>query len=259
LPYWPKLSALPVAHLIFLQLRKLVLPVVNCRRSVSALSESTTYLSRRDFATTSLATGTLLANPAWAAPGDAKTEARIRELIARMIIVEKAIQLTIMSTAFKLPNEIEANARSPVARADEAREIEAGRMGGIFDGFGASWAKGVQDAAMRSRLKIPLLIAADVIHGLNAVFPVPLAEAQARRSDDQAAQTIGRVSKSAAGTRRGQQYRVRSRCARPCRSDGRHRTSSANGDGDGPDRRERARFTVRHGRGYRMMHWSFGR
>jgi len=147
------------------------------------MPDATTYLSRREFATASLALGTLLAGPAWAAPADAKTEARVRDLIARMTIVEKAGQLTIMNAAFKLPNEIEANAGSPVARADEAREIEAGRMGGIFNGFGASWAKGVQDAAMRSRLKIPLLIAADVIHGMNTVFPVPLAEASAFDAD----------------------------------------------------------------------------
>ncbi len=33
------------------------------------------------------------------------------------------------------------------------------------------------EAVRRSRLKIPLLFAADVIHGLRTVFPVPLAEA----------------------------------------------------------------------------------
>ena len=51
-------------------------------------------------------------------------------------------------------------------------------MTGVFNGNGAEMARRMQtEAVRRSRLKIPLLFAADVIHGLRTVFPVPLAEA----------------------------------------------------------------------------------
>ena len=57
-------------------------------------------------------------------------------------------------------------------------DVRAGRLGGVFNGNGAVMAQRMQTVALReSRLKIPLLFAADVIHGLRTVFPVPLAEA----------------------------------------------------------------------------------
>ncbi|WIX24540.1 glycoside hydrolase family 3 N-terminal domain-containing protein [Xanthomonas arboricola pv. corylina] len=50
-------------------------------------------------------------------------------------------------------------------------------MGGIFNGSNVLWHQQLQQAALQSRLQIPLLFAADVIHGFTTVFPVPLAEA----------------------------------------------------------------------------------
>ncbi|GAA3264529.1 hypothetical protein GCM10020258_31080 [Sphingomonas yabuuchiae] len=56
--------------------------------------------------------------------------------------------------------------------------VRRGEMTGVFNGNGAEMARRMQtEAVRRSRLKIPLLFAADVIHGLRTVFPVPLAEA----------------------------------------------------------------------------------
>ncbi len=105
--------------------------------------------------------------------------ARMMALLARMTLAEKVGQLTLMNAAFRLPNEVGANTGLPVAQAEERREIEAGRLGGVFNGFGTAWARDLQQAALRSRLAIPLILGADVIHGLNTVFPVPLAEAAA--------------------------------------------------------------------------------
>ena len=58
--------------------------------------------------------------------------------------------------------------------------IREGKVGSLFNGIGAEAGRRIQQVAMEeSRLKIPLLFAADVIHGLSTIFPVPLAEAAA--------------------------------------------------------------------------------
>jgi beta-glucosidase len=100
-------------------------------------------------------------------------------LLGRMTLEEKFGQLTLMNAAFTLPSHVSTNFGLARDQATERAEIEAGRLGGVFNGSGAAWARGLQDAAMRSRLRIPLLIGADVIHGFRTVFPVPLAEASA--------------------------------------------------------------------------------
>lgn len=106
--------------------------------------------------------------------------ARIEDLIARMTIEEKAGQLSLFNDPFRFrPQEI-----NPVDKdGDPARlaeMIRKGRVGSLFNGVGAAGARTIQDIAVKeSRLGIPLLFAADVIHGLFTVFPVPLGEAAA--------------------------------------------------------------------------------
>src|SRR5690606_19449873 len=57
-------------------------------------------------------------------------------------------------------------------------EVRAGRVGVLFNGRGIKGARLAQHAAAEeSRMKIPLLVAGDVIHGYRTVFPIPLAEA----------------------------------------------------------------------------------
>ena len=47
----------------------------------------------------------------------------------------------------------------------------------MFNGNGARMARIMQNAAVKeSRMKIPLIFAADIIHGHRTIFPVPLAE-----------------------------------------------------------------------------------
>ena len=116
------------------------------------------------------------------APGDelARRDSSIEALIARMTLEEKAGQLSIY---LDVAREEQPNANPvQVALAQEnlAREIVEGRIGGLFNGVGAASARALQKFAVEgSRLKIPLIFAADVIHGLRTVFPVPLAEAAA--------------------------------------------------------------------------------
>ncbi len=108
----------------------------------------------------------------------AAAEARIAGLVARMTPEEKAGQLTVVNDPFRWrPGGVNPDDMN----ADEARtaaEIRAGRLGALFNGVGAAGARSVQRLAVEeSRLGIPLLFAADIIHGLRTVFPVPLAEA----------------------------------------------------------------------------------
>ncbi|OFY39652.1 MAG: glycosyl hydrolase [Bacteroidetes bacterium GWF2_40_14] len=56
-------------------------------------------------------------------------------------------------------------------------EIAQGRVGSLLNVHGAATTRSLQQYAMKSRLKIPLLFAQDVIHGYKTTFPIPLAEA----------------------------------------------------------------------------------
>ncbi|HWU50286.1 MAG TPA: glycoside hydrolase family 3 N-terminal domain-containing protein, partial [Asticcacaulis sp.] len=57
-------------------------------------------------------------------------------------------------------------------------DIAAGRMTGVFNGIGVAIARDMQKTAIeKSPSKIPLIFAADVIHGLKTTMPIPLAEA----------------------------------------------------------------------------------
>ncbi len=105
--------------------------------------------------------------------------ASVEAVLARMTVVEKAGQLTLMAAAWAGGAATALNPAGGSSSFDEQlAQVRAGRLGGVFNGNGAVMAQRMQTAAMRqSRLKIPLLFAADVIHGLRTVFPVPLAEA----------------------------------------------------------------------------------
>ncbi len=106
--------------------------------------------------------------------------ARIEDLIARMTIEEKAGQLNLLADPFRWRPQ---NVNPMDGEGDPGRVtamIRAGQVGSLFNGIGAAMGRTIQRVAVEeSRLGIPLLFAADVIHGLKTVFPVPLAEAAA--------------------------------------------------------------------------------
>lgn len=114
----------------------------------------------------------------------AAQEARVADLIARMTPEEKAGQLTVMGDPFRWrPGGVNPDDMN-VDEARTAAEIRAGRLGALFNGVGAAGARTVQRLAVEeSRLGIPMLFAADIIHGLRTVFPVPLAEAASWDAD----------------------------------------------------------------------------
>lgn len=110
---------------------------------------------------------------------------RIEALIAAMTLEEKAGQLTIMPAALA---PAPANAANPAAVPgsieEQAQAVREGRLGAVFNGDLADWHRRMQTVAVEeSRLGIPLLFAADVIHGFRTIFPVPLAEAAAFDAD----------------------------------------------------------------------------
>lgn len=60
---------------------------------------------------------------------------------------------------------------------DKQTQIRKGMVGSMLNVTGVEHTRTLQQIAMQSRLKIPLLFGQDVIHGYRTTFPIPLAEA----------------------------------------------------------------------------------
>jgi beta-glucosidase len=99
-------------------------------------------------------------------------------LLAAMTLDEKIGQLGLYSAAVGWggdPINPVLSFHSPEQRLDD---IRAGRVTGIFNVIDPDEIRTLQRVAVEeSRLGIPLLFAADIIHGFRTAFPVPLAEA----------------------------------------------------------------------------------
>lgn len=131
-----------------------------------------------------LLAGGALAAGMMVAPRMAKAQAqanldRVNALIARMTIEEKAGQLNLQNDPFRWrPEGVNPGDALDANQEQTAADIRAGRVGALFNGVGAATTRLVQEMAVReSRLGIPLLFAADIVHGLRTTFPVPLGEA----------------------------------------------------------------------------------
>ena len=112
------------------------------------------------------------------AAGEARTPALVNDLIGKMTLEEKAGQLQLMASAWGGGAALALN--PPQGNSDFPRQVDEARRGqltGVFNGNGATMARILQTAAVKeSRLKVPLIFAADIIHGHRTIFPVPLAE-----------------------------------------------------------------------------------
>lgn len=96
-------------------------------------------------------------------------EKRIDSLLKLMTLEEKVGQLTQYTSSW---------ATGPVSpETDKLEQIRAGKIGALLNVRGAEKTRAMQQEAMKSRLKIPLLFGLDVIHGYKTTFPIPLAEA----------------------------------------------------------------------------------
>ncbi len=98
----------------------------------------------------------------------------IDSLISEMTIEEKVGQLNFpVGDLFNTGPTVRT---SESARFDDL--IREGKITGLFNAHGAAYTARLQKIAVEeSRLGIPLLFGADVIHGFKTVFPLPLAEA----------------------------------------------------------------------------------
>ena len=112
-------------------------------------------------------------------PNAAKpADPRVESLLARMTVEEKVGQLGVFADMVR-PFAPDVNPENNVRNAGEVLEqVRAGRVGSLFNGVGAAQGREIQRVAVEeSRLGIPVILAADVIHGMRTVFPIPLGEA----------------------------------------------------------------------------------
>ena len=103
---------------------------------------------------------------------------RVESLLERMTLEEKVGQLGVFADMVR-PFAPDVNPENNVRNAGEVLEqVRAGRVGSLFNGVGAAQGREIQRVAVEeSRLGIPVVLAADVIHGMRTVFPIPLGEA----------------------------------------------------------------------------------
>ena len=69
-------------------------------------------------------------------------------------------------------------ATGPITKeGDKQEQIRKGMVGSMLNIMGIGHTRELQEIAMSSRLKIPLLFGQDIIHGYRTTFPIPLGEA----------------------------------------------------------------------------------
>ncbi|WQG58606.1 beta-glucosidase BglX [Pseudomonas sp. RTB3] len=109
---------------------------------------------------------TLASHPAWAETKPAALkdkDAFVSDLLRQMTLDEKIGQLRLISIGPEMP------------QPNILKEIAAGRIGGTFNSITRSENRPLQEAAVaKSRLKIPMFFAYDVVHGHRTTFPISL-------------------------------------------------------------------------------------
>lgn len=102
---------------------------------------------------------------------------RIDALMAQMTLEEKVGQLNVTADMVR-PFVPDINPVANEQNADQVLQlIRQGKVGSLFNGKGREGAVELQRVAVEeSRLGIPIILAADVIHGMSTVFPIPLGE-----------------------------------------------------------------------------------
>lgn len=101
---------------------------------------------------------------------DKKIEKRIDSVLKLMTLDEKIGQLNQYTG--------DRDATGPITNnPNKLKDIRDGKLGSMLNVRGAKETREVQEVAMQSRMKIPLIFGLDVIHGYRVTFPIPLAEA----------------------------------------------------------------------------------
>src|SRR5438045_9254251 len=69
-------------------------------------------------------------------------------------------------------------ATGPITKdGDKQSQIKEGKVGSMLNVTGVDHTRTLQEIAMQSRLKIPLLFGQDIMHAYRTTFTLPLAEA----------------------------------------------------------------------------------
>ena len=110
----------------------------------------------------------------------------VDRLLSQMTLEEKIGQLNLVTA--------DQAVTGPIGSGDLNANLRAGRIGGVFNIWGREEITRLQKLAVEAtRLRVPLLVAMDVLHGQRTIFPVPLAEAGAFDAD-----LWGRTARAAA-------------------------------------------------------------
>ena len=99
-----------------------------------------------------------------------KYEQRVDSVLILMTLDEKIGQL----------NQYTGNwqATGPVVEdPTKIEQIKAGKVGSMLNIKSVKHTRELQEYAMQSRLRIPLMFGLDVVHGLRTIYPIPLGEA----------------------------------------------------------------------------------
>ena len=104
---------------------------------------------------------------------------RVEALLKQMTLGEKIgqlVQYNDQGFSATTPDGNKALAANPETktRVDAMQLAREGRLGSMLNVIGAEKTRAFQEAAMHSRLHIPILFGADVIHGYRTIYPVPL-------------------------------------------------------------------------------------
>ena len=96
-------------------------------------------------------------------------DSKIDSLLSIMTLEEKIGQLALYTSDYDVTG--------PTIREGYKDDIKQGKVGAIFNAFGAEYTRMLQEMAVEdTRLGIPLLFGYDVIHGHKTIFPIPLGE-----------------------------------------------------------------------------------
>ncbi|MCX2574435.1 glycoside hydrolase family 3 N-terminal domain-containing protein [Pedobacter sandarakinus] len=99
-----------------------------------------------------------------------KIDKKVDSVLKLMTLAEKIGQLNQYTG--------DSDATGPITpNPNKLKDIKDGKLGSMLNIKGAKETREVQEYAMQSRLKIPLIFGLDVIHGYRVTFPIPLAEA----------------------------------------------------------------------------------
>jgi beta-glucosidase len=116
--------------------------------------------------------------PSNAQLADPGIERRVSDLLRKMTLEEKIgqlIQYSASEAATTGPTTAALNVNPPGPNGIDSYELaKSGRLGSMLNTVGRELTNHFQHAAVdQTRLHIPLLFGADVIHGFRTIFPVP--------------------------------------------------------------------------------------